>query len=514
MDYLLEYYSLGNVRVWGLIGGWVLIIGATLAITIQLLPETSFTGNANDILYFFLFNPALIAGSLLFFWLGFEWGFIPVFLSSFIVAFYSGIPWFWALVFGIAFVLGIAIYAMAYQGFNMSYDLRNFKSIAFYISIMFIGSIASSLGAFIWSFSHHLSAYNTLIIWKSWWSGAFVQAVVIIGPALFLFTPLVERLKSKWLDLPDQHEVSMKWILGAVGSITTALALFIFSGRWLGKLRVQEVMTSNNTATVQDVITALESFELISWISIAIILVTGYGAFNLISGWNKRLNDEVDSRTQELDRNQVMLQKSLDEKKILLKEIHHRVKNNLALMGGLLELQERMGGEDDPVMNLQTARSRIRSMAMAHEALYQHETLSDISMKAYIENIAGYTHKSINNPDIDVEMHFDLDDASLEMSKSIPLGLLVNEILINAIKHAFKGRNKGSIWLESTNDSGTILLSIHDNGVGLPEHEDEQQVSTSLGMTLIKKFSKQLQGNLSISSEKGKGTSFKLEFKI
>jgi len=514
-DYLLDRFALTDMRVWVTLLSWVAVIAGSLWATMELIPQSwiTFSSSGTDILHFFLFNPALILGMLLFLWIGFEWGFTPVFLSMFIIAFHSGMPWFWALIFGISFVLGMAICAMAYQGFQMPYDLRSFKSLVFFIAITFIGSIASSLGAFIWSFTHNLTAFKTLVIWKSWWSGSFLQSLLIIGPLLMLATPTVERFKQKWFGEVEPEKVSMKWVFGAVGSITGALALFILSGKILGKMRVKEVMNAQQAATVADVINGLESFELISWISIGIILVTGFGAFVLISGWNRRLSEEVDNRTKELSISQEKLEESLDEKKILLKEIHHRVKNNMALMGALLELQQRAGGESDSGQTLQTARSRIRSMAMAHEALYQNKTFSDISMKKYIERIATFTHNSFSNPDVEVDLQFQLDDAKLEMSKSIPLGLLVNEILINAFKHAFCGRNKGTIQLKSSVHENSVELLICDDGVGMPENYNGS-AKKSLGMTLIRRFSKQLHGDLEINSGQAKGTSYQLCFTV
>jgi len=512
-ELLLSQYSLTNKRVLGLLVLWILIIAASLLTTIKLLPQAwiSFTSGQTDILHFFIFNPAVIVGTILFFWFGFEWGFIPLFLCSFIIAFHSHMPPGWALLFGISFVLSLGICAMAYQGFNIPYDLRSLKSIVFYVSIMFIASIASSLGAFIWSFTLKLSAYQTLVIWKSWWSGLLLQAILFAGPILWLFTPQVERLKHRWFDLPTRTEVSLKWIYGAVISITGALALFIFSGKLLGKLRVEEVMTQQHTATVLDVLGALQSYQIISWISIGIIIVTGYGAFNLIHEWNKSLSEKVKKRTRQLDESQKKLQTSLEEKEVLLKEIHHRVKNNLALVSALLELQERSSNHEVALDNLQTARSRIRSMAMAHEALYQNETLSNISMKEYLERIGNLTQQSFTNKDVTVDMHYALEDTKLDMDKSIPLGLLINEILINAFKHAFTGRSNGDIWLGSTVSEDEITISIRDNGVGMTDAKDPSETK-SLGMTLIRKFSKQLGGNLDIESDGQTGTTFNLAF--
>ncbi|PAU92880.1 hypothetical protein CK503_14430 [Aliifodinibius salipaludis] len=512
-DILLSRYSLTDVRVWGVLSIWILAIAGSLYATIVLLPSEwmSLSSNRVDIIKFFLFNPALILGLLLFFWFGFEWGFIPIFLCSFIIAFHSSMPWGWALVFAIAFVLGVAICAMAYQGFNIAYDLRSFKSIAFFISIMFIASIGSSLGSFIWSFTHQLSASETLMIWKSWWSGSFIQAVVITGPLLWLFTPMIERLKSRLFELPDRRRLSLKWVSGAVASITSALALFIFSGKYLGKLRVQEVMAEEKTATVIDVVNALESFEIISWISIGIIIIAGYGGFKLIGGWNKQLTSEVESRTRQLNESQKKLQVSLDEKKVLLKEIHHRVKNNMALVSALLELQEQTSSHDRENGTFRTARSRIKSMALAHEALYQNESLSNISMKEYVKRIGDLTHRSFVDKNAEIDLRFNLEDARLDMSKSIPLGLVINEILINAHKHAFDGRSDGFIELGSTVKNDKINIYIRDNGVGFPQ-DSENLKTKSLGMTLIKKFAKQLKAELSIESEPDEGTTFTLVF--
>jgi two-component sensor histidine kinase len=511
-DDLLSRYSLSGSQVWKLLGIWIVIIFTALAATLFLLPEEwmLLTGRRSELIQFFVFNPALILGMLLFFWFGFEWGFIPIFLSSFIIAFHSNMPWGWALIFGIAFVFGLAICAMAYQGFNISYNLKSFKSIVFYVSITFIASIGSSMGAFIWSFTHKLSAYETLLIWKSWWSGSFLQALLIIGPCIWLFSPAIERFKNRRFNISRNQDVSMKWVFGSVSSITGALALFIFSGKLLGKMRVQEVMTTQEAATVMDVVNALDSFEIISWISIGIIIVTGYGAFTLIGGWNKRLSEEVENRTEELNKSQEKLRVSLEEKEILLQEIHHRVKNNMALVSALLELQERTSGDGDSQKKLQTARSRIKSMAMAHEALYENKSFSNISMKEYVKRIGKLTHKSFADGKTEINLELDLEDTSLEMSQSIPFGLLVNEILINAYKHAFKDCESGCIQLESKVENGQIHFSIRDNGVGMPSKDNLR--NGSLGMKLINKFSKQLKADLSIQSEKGQGTEFSLVF--
>ncbi len=511
LDYLLANNSTFSLRVLAIVGIWILAIAGALAATISLLPDTRMVigDESTEVIKFFLFNPALIIGLLLFYWFGFEWGFIPVFLSSFIIAFHSNMEWTWALLFGIAFVLGMAILALAYQSFKIPYSLRSLKSIAFFISVSFIAAVSSSLGSFIWSLSHQLSALDTLTIWKGWWSGSFLQSVLFIGPLLFFFTPLMEHLKQQWFEIPEQQPVSLKWVYGAVISVTVVLVIFILSGKILGELRVEEVMTATSNITLVSVMGALESFEIISWISMGLIIITGYGAIHLISGWNRNLNKEVDKRTAELNESQEKLKKSLEEKEFLLKEIHHRVKNNLALVGALLELQEMTSDADQSPELLRTSRSRIKSMALAHEALYQNEDFSNISISEFIQRIANLTHSSFAPPGNCIELNFNLEDARLDMKRSISLGLLLNEVLINAYKHAFKGREQGEILIESCNRDGQMTLNIRDDGVGLPENSATS--SKSLGMKLIKKMAKQIGADLDISSS-SQGTTYSLTF--
>lgn len=184
----------------------------------------------------------------------------------------------------------------------------------------------------------------------------------------------------------------------------------------------------------------------------------------------------------------------------------------MALVSALLELQQQANGAENPAI-LQTTRSRIRSMAMAHEALYQNETFSAISMKEYIEKIGNLTHRSFSNPEIRVTFEYRLEEVTIDLSKSIPLGLLINEILINAFKHAFTGRTEGTIWLESTVSGQQVMLTIRDNGVGLPEKADDKN-NHSLGTLLIRKLSKQLQGELSVTSTPNKGTAYTLLFNV
>lgn len=514
LDYLLATHKLNSGKTLVTLGIWVCIIAGSLVITSDLVTRDWFTLTSGrvELINFFTFNPPLIFGLLLVFWFGFEWGFIPIYLCSFMIAFYSQMTWSWALLVGFSFVVGIGMYALAYQSIAISYTLRSFKSIAFFISISFIAALASSMGSFIWSFYHQLSAEESLIIWKSWWTGIFFQSILIGGPALFLISPPIERLKRKHFKMPPVKEVSLGWIYGSVITVTVTLALFIFSGNMLGKMRVREVLEEQNVAAVTDIIGALEAFEIISWTSIGLIIITGFTAIYLLGSWNRQLSEQIIKRTEELNHSEKRLKRSLQEKKVLLQEIHHRVKNNLAQIHALLELQEQTDKQNSTSELLQVSRSRVRSMALAHEALYKNENFSKISLQDYLTKIIMSTHQSFKAKDKNIKLTSKLVDTELDMKRAIPIGLIVNEVMINAHKHAFLTRNEGEIEIRTIIDAAEIKLIIRDNGNGISTDIDPK-VSKSLGMLLIRKFTQQISGNLDIQSDET-GTSIAVTFPV
>lgn len=509
LDFLTSNYKTTDSRLYGPILGWVVLIAVSLLVTANLMQQEwlNLTTDRVEIINFFLLNPALIIGMLLLLWFGFEWGFVPVYLCTFIVAYMSDITVLWASLIGTSFIFGMGFFALAYNSIRIPYTLRSVKSIAAFVVISFIAALASSMGSFIWSFFLQLSAQDTLIVWKSWWTGIFFQSILILGPLLFILSPWVERKKKLLFDLPPPKEVSPKWIYGSVVCVALTLALFIFSGYLLGRLNVRESVGAANTILVQDIMGSLEAFEIITWTSIGLILVTGYAAIYLLHSWNENLREQVKERTADLLESREELKVSLKEKDILFKEIQHRVKNNLAQVHGLLELQETMSEDQDVANLLKISKSRIRTMSLAHEALYNNENFSKISLKDYIENIAQVTHRSFLDNNKKIELESNVEDIHLDMAKAIPLGLMISEILINAHKHAFnKMTEDGYIKISTSIDGKIMEMKISDNGSGIPKDTDLKK-SSSLGMTLVNNFSDQLKADLKIDSD-GTGTRF------
>lgn len=204
------------------------------------------------------------------------------------------------------------------------------------------------------------------------------------------------------------------------------------------------------------------------------------------------------------------LYKSLQEKEVLLKEIHHRVKNNLYVISGLLNLQSSYV-EDETVKNLfYDSQNRIQTMAVIHEQLYQSEDLSEINFADYIKRLVDNLFISYNQHQQGIKSITNLEDCYLNIETAIPAGLLINELITNAFKHAFPD-NKGEITIELKRiEPDLINLKVQDNGQGFPPDLNWKQ-SPSLGLRLVRLLSRQLDAEITVNSS-GKGTNFCLEF--
>lgn len=205
------------------------------------------------------------------------------------------------------------------------------------------------------------------------------------------------------------------------------------------------------------------------------------------------------------------LQESLKEKEVLLSEIHHRVKNNLAIISGLLELnlyQEEKSSTEEIIKDSQL---RIKAMADVHEMLYDSDSFSSISFSKYIDGLIDSISKTVEDKNFKPIFIKHIENVDLNVNQAIPCGLIVNELISNALKHAFKDRLNGTVQIDLFREGPIINLSVEDDGVGLPKEMDPFQ-SNSLGMTLIKILSQQLEADLEIGNSK-KGFKASISFK-
>ncbi|MFP4210082.1 MAG: transporter substrate-binding domain-containing protein [Alkalispirochaeta sp.] len=226
--------------------------------------------------------------------------------------------------------------------------------------------------------------------------------------------------------------------------------------------------------------------------------------------WVITLRREVARHTAELEENQrtleaanATLEQSLEENRTLLKEIHHRVKNNLNVIVSLLRLQE------EQVVDLASARdafeasrNRIYSMALVHESLYKAETFSEIELSGYIRDLIHQIKGSITG-DEEIVFHLDLMPVTLDIQQAVPCGIILNELVTNARKHAFHDTGNPTIDVSLVCDAaGSITLTVADNGSGLPDDFSPEESST-LGWTLITILVKQIDGEVTVIGDGG-----------
>lgn len=205
------------------------------------------------------------------------------------------------------------------------------------------------------------------------------------------------------------------------------------------------------------------------------------------------------------------VKKSLKEKEVLLAEIHHRVKNNLAVITGLLELQAYNTMSENATEVLKASQMRVNSIALIHEKLYQNENLSEISFDIYLEELTDAILASMQSQSTEISVSIDADPIELTISQAIPCGLILNELITNAHKHAFPDQQEGEIYISLRHSSeNNIKLIVQDNGKGMPDDITLDQ-SQTLGLQLIGTLSKQLKGDAKFV-EKDVGTTFMLQF--
>lgn len=231
----------------------------------------------------------------------------------------------------------------------------------------------------------------------------------------------------------------------------------------------------------------------------------------------QRLNDqfrlEIAERKkteQVLKTTEAQIAKSLEEKTILLQEIHHRVKNNMQVIVSLMHLQAAQIEDQRLKLSFREASSRVNAMALVHNILYESDPISEIDLSDYFKRLTGILIRMYNADGIQITIS--ADGCRLNMDQAIPCGLIINELISNALKHAFPEQS-GRIRIEAHPcDPDHYMLTVQDNGVGLPEHIDLPHTKT-LGLKLVNGLAvQQLGGRIEVDRAR-QGTTFKLQFK-
>ncbi len=260
-----------------------------------------------------------------------------------------------------------------------------------------------------------------------------------------------------------------------------------------------------------------EDFDLLSTISILTAHKLHYAMEQEKSQKKQEaLQKELDKKNKHLERTIKKLKRSYDdifrqdsEKEILLKEIHHRVKNNMQIISSLLNIHINTTENKNEIKVFRESQSRIRSMALVHERLYAEGDLAKISVFGYIKELFNellYSYDATHH----INIELDVEDTKLDIDTFIPLGLILNELTVNALKHAFPDKQKGIISIGFKKNFNQVTLDYADNGIGLPENLDFTN-NESLGLELIETLVFQLDGAVKIIPT-DRGAHFRVTF--
>jgi len=273
----------------------------------------------------------------------------------------------------------------------------------------------------------------------------------------------------------------------------------------INKLGIKSPMMSSGIITIQKPFQQTWGFYFLLFLGLLLLV---YFVANFISKkhYAAQLEEQVHKRTEQLESSERQLRKSLEEKEILLKEIHHRVKNNLQIISSLLDLQaDTLGIPQDPkILEIfEESKNRIRSMTLIHQNLYQTKDLARIDVPEYIRELVAHFISAYGNLMERITPRIQVDNISLNMDTAIPIGLILSELISNALKHAFLPGEDGEIHIILRSESeDTAVLKVSDNGIGLPQNITVEEAQ-SLGLQLVGLLTQQVKGTIAIKRNKG-----------
>jgi two-component sensor histidine kinase len=229
------------------------------------------------------------------------------------------------------------------------------------------------------------------------------------------------------------------------------------------------------------------------------VSIVAFGQFII----NRRALETAQKELEERKQSEEQLRRSLNEKEILLKELHHRVKNNMQVVSSLISLQSQKIDDPKYLAYFMETQNRIHAMALIHEMLYNSKDMSKIDFSSYLGDFTQYLLSIYNTNQQQIHMHINVKDVYLGIDTAVPCGMIINELVSNALKHAFPGGREGSVTVDfAANANGKRVLTVSDDGVGIPKGFNLDN-SDSLGMLIVHSLTKQLDGSIAIDGSRG-----------
>jgi two-component sensor histidine kinase len=232
---------------------------------------------------------------------------------------------------------------------------------------------------------------------------------------------------------------------------------------------------------------------------LAILVFLFYNRFRI----KKRTSEALSRKNEEIGQQKALIQASLAEKETLLREIHHRVKNNLQIISSLLNIQSQNIQDENVLSSIQEGQSRVQAMSLIHQNLYQSDHLNNVDIQNYVQQLVTYLSEMFAGKSKDIKVNVDAPDINFDIDTAIPLGLIINELVSNAYKYAFEKHGAGNINISIKAKTGhDYELEIRDSGKGLPDDFSPGK-SNSLGFKLVSILSRQLRGGFNFRSDHG-----------
>lgn len=260
------------------------------------------------------------------------------------------------------------------------------------------------------------------------------------------------------------------------------------------KEKEQEIELLNKESLLKDLqLKEKKRTILLNTLGLVLVTIVAGGTFYMYRS-KKKTNKELEEKN-------TIISSSLKEKEILLKEIHHRVKNNLQVISSLLNLQSKNISDEKALQALNEGKNRVRSMALIHQNLYRDDNLVGVDVQQYIQKLIESLFTSYNIEIDKIALQTNIDKLQLDVDTVIPLGLILNELISNALKYAFADNHKGVLQVDLLIVNNQLLLRVKDNGRGMDK--EALKSSQSMGYKLVQSFLQKLQASMNIETENG-----------
>jgi len=548
------YAPVSPVRVWArrdeagprrLLSLWLLLLGPAAASGLLALPLSALALDLGGrVVYVTPYLP-LVFGTLAALWLGFWWGAVPLFVARVALALAGGLGPGWALVLGLADPLGLGVLILAYQAAPASTTLRGPAAFVFFVVMAFVAALTSSAGAFVWAHAARLGTGETLAAWQGWWLGSFLQAVLLVAPALVAFGPAVEAWKRAAGLEPERPETLPPGRLAfAFAVVLFGLAGYVLLVRYFGWESVGPI-----EGAAPSVAMALEQLSLLQWITFLFIGLAGYFGYQVARGWTAtaaelaEANAKLKAALAERELDQARLvefaveqEQASRAKDLFFSIISHDLRGPMGALLGLTQVAEnRLDRHDDGELvevaalmhrsaehlygllinllewaRLQTGQMQVKPAWVDLHAL----TTATIEVLAAPAAEKGVWLKNRVAPGTTVR-------ADENMMRSVLLNLVGN-----GLKFTPSG---GSVAVRADVAGGAMVVTVEDTGVGMSAGEVarlfrvEQTRSrtgtagergSGLGLVLCKEMIERHGGRIEVESAPGVGSRFRVSLPL